>query len=562
MPDFDAIVIGSGISGGWSAKELSERGLKVLVLERGRQIDPKVDYTDTLSPWQRPNLDRVPEDEIARDYFVQRPSSQTNKHFSVKDSEHPYESAERRPFDWLRGYHTGGRSITWGRQSYRLSDIDFEANQRDGHGVDWPIRLADLAPWYDHVERFAGISGQNEGLAQLPDGVFQPPFAFTPGETALKSGVETAFPTRKIIHARVANLTAPTDEQKALGRFACQSRSYCSHGCAFRAYFSSNNATLPAAERTGNYTLISNAIVLGIDYDPATRRVTGVRTIDANSRQTRTYTARVVFLNASAMASAAILLNSISEAYPTGLANRSDQVGRNVMDHLGGAMALGVLPSFSDRYHLGRSPGGIYVPRYANVTEHDTDFVRGFGMQGLSRRAGWTGDRPGIGADFKNANRTPAPWVVYLTAFGEMLPNANNRMTLHTSRKDSWGMPLTVFDVSHGENERAIMRRAAKDAKAMMLAAGAVPLFASADVPQRLEAPGRAIHEMGTARMGRDPATSVLNKWAQAHEVPNLFVTDGAAMTSSACQNPSLTYMALSARAANYAADLMGQGAL
>lgn len=562
MPDFDAIVVGSGISGGWSAKELAERGLKVLVLERGRLVDPKVDFKDTLAPWQRPNLDRIPEDELARDYFIQKPPAETNKHFWVKDSEHPYESAPDRPFDWVRGYHTGGRSITWGRQSYRLSDMDFGANARDGHGVDWPIRSADLAPWYDHVERFAGISGKPEGLDQLPDGIFQPPFEMTPGETTLKSGVERAYPGRKVIHARVAHLTEPTDEQKALGRFTCQSRSYCSRGCAFRAYFSSNNATLPAAERTGNYTLVSNAIVQGLDYDPATRRVTGVRVIDANTRVGRTYTARVVFLNASALASAAILLNSTSEAFPTGLANRSDQVGRNLMDHLMGANALGVLPQFQDRYYSGRAPSGVYIPRYVNVTEHDADFVRGFGLQGLSRRAGWTGDRPGIGAEFKLANRTPAPWIIFLTAFGEMLPNANNRMTLHKTRKDAWGMPVTVFDVTHGANERALMARAAKDAKAMLVAAGATPLFASVDRPQALDAPGRAIHEMGTARMGRDPSTSVLNKWSQAHDVANLFVTDGAAMTSSGCQNPSLTYMALSARAANYAADLMKQGSL
>jgi choline dehydrogenase-like flavoprotein len=562
LPDFDAIVIGSGISGGWSAKELAERGLKVLVLERGRAVDPKVDFKDTLSPWERPNLDRIPQDELARDYFIQKPPNETSKQFWIKDSEHPYETASDRPFDWVRGYQTGGRSITWGRQSYRLSDLDFEANKRDGHGVDWPIRYADLKPWYDHVEMFAGIAGQNEGLAQLPDGVFQPAFAMTPGELALKGGVESAFPSRKVIHARVAHVTDPTDEQKSLGRYACQSRSYCSRGCAFRAYFSSINATLPAAERTGNYTLVSNAIVQGIDYDAATRRVTGVRVVDANTRQGRTYTARVVFLNASALASAAILLNSVSEAFPTGLANRSDQVGRNLMDHLMGANALGVLPKFQDRYHAGRAPSGIYIPRYANVTEPDAAFVRGFGIQGLSRRVGWTADRPGIGADFKAANRTPAPWIIYLTAFGEMLPNANNRMMLHKNRKDSWGMPITVFDVVHGENERALMQRAAKDVKAMVVAAGATLTFASADQPQNLDAPGRAIHEMGTARMGQDPATSVLNKWSQAHDVANLFVTDGAAMTSSGCQNPSLTYMALSARAANYAADLMKQGIL
>jgi choline dehydrogenase-like flavoprotein len=562
MSDFDAIVVGSGMSGGWCAKELSERGFKVLVLERGREIDPKVDYGDTIPPWKRPNLDRVPEVEIAKHYYVQKPARETSKQFWVKDDEHPYETAPERKFDWLRGYHTGGKSIMWARQSYRLSPMDFEANSRDGHGVDWPIRYEDLAPWYDYVERFAGISGQKENLPQLPDGVFQPPFAMTRGEVAFKERVESAFATRKVIHGRTANLTAPTDEQRALGRNACQSRNYCDRGCIFGAYFSSNHATLPAAARTGNYTLVSNAIVQSVEYDPKARRVTGVRVVDAITKQGRTYTAKVVFLNASTIATTAILLNSISEAFPAGLANRSDQVGRNLIDHLGGAMAVGLLNEFQDSYYAGRVPNGIYIPRYANVTEHDTDFVRGFGFQGAARRVGWSGDRPGIGADFKIANRTPGAWFVFVTAFGEMLPHPDNRMTLHRTRKDAWGMPVAVFDVSHGKNDHALMARAAKDAKAMILAAGAVPLAASADRPQDLGPPGRAIHEMGTARMGKDPATSVLNKWCQAHDIANLFVTDGAAMTSGGCQNPSLTYMALSARAANHAADLLKEGAL
>lgn len=561
MPDFDAIVIGSGMSGGWAAKELCERGLKVLVLERGRQLDPAVDYKDSLQPWERPNLDRISEEERQRHYPVQKPG-ETNKQFWVKDDEHPFDSAEGKPFEWLRGYHTGGRSLMWARQTYRLGPQDFESNQRDGHGIDWPIRYRDLAPWYDKVERFAGISGSRDGLDQLPDGVFQPPFEFTPAEEALRDRVRRRFPTRRVIHARCAHLTAPTEEQMALGRSACQSRSYCHRGCSFGAYFSSMSATLPAAERTGNYTMVANAIVEKLEYDPASRRISAVHVMDAATRVRRTYTARVVFLNASTVGSTAIMLNSTSEVFPNGLANRSGELGHNLMDHLTGGFAIGELHEWEDRYHAGRAPGGIYIPRYANITEHDTDFVRGFGFQGMGRRLGWSGNRAGIGADFKAANRTPGPWFVFITAFGEMLPRRDNRMYLHPTRRDAWGQPTVVFDVSHSDNDRKLITRAATDAKAMLEAAGATNIFASADRPLSLGTPGKAIHEMGTARMGADPRQSVLNGWCQAHDVANLFVTDGSAMTSGGCQNPSLTYMALSARAAHHAADLMQENAL
>lgn len=567
MPDFDAIVIGSGMSGGWAAKELCERGLKVLVLERGREIDPSVDFTDMIPPWERPNLDQIPEDEVKRHYWIQHAGaryavSETSKHFWVKDDEHPYETPEGRPFDWLRGYHTGGRSIMWGRQSYRLGPQDFESNKQDGHGVDWPIRYADLAPWYDHVERFAGIAGDRDGLPHLPDGIFQPAFALTAGEKSFKQSVERAFPTRKVIAARVANLTEPTAEQIELGRSQCRSRNFCQRGCAFSAYFSSVSATLPAAARTGNYTLVSNAIVQQLDYDPATRRISGVRVIDALTKQGRTYTARMVFLNASTIPSTMILLNSASEDFPDGLANRSGQLGRNLMDHVSPAITLGVLPGNEDRYHAGRSPGSFYIPRYANITEPDGAFVRGFGFQGAVRRIGARSDGPGVGADFKNGNRKPGPWHIWILPFGEMLPDPNNRITLHASRRDAWGMPVPVIDCVMGPNEHAMMARAALDAKAMLVAAGADIIEAAADAPVAPSAPGNRIHEMGTARMGADPAQSVLNGWCQAHDVDNLFVTDGACMPSGGCQNPSLTYMALTARAAHHAADLARDGVL
>ncbi len=564
MADFDAIVVGSGMSGGWSAKELAERGLKVLVLERGPEIVPDRDYTDTIPPWERPNLDRVPEEEIERHYPKQYGGvayaiKETTKHFWVKDDEHPYEEAEGTRYDWLRGYHTGGRSIMWSRQAYRLGPQDFEANEREGVGVDWPVRYEDIAPWYDHVERFAGIAGSAEGLAQLPDGVFQPAFALTCAEEEFKARVEAAFPGRNVIPARVAHITAATEEQRALGRSNCRVRDRCEHGCVFRAYFSSLNATLPAARRTGNLTLVHNAIVQSIDYDPGTARVTGVRVIDAVSKRTRTYTTRVLFLNASTIASAMILLQSASEAFPNGLANRSDQVGRNLMDHVSGAGASGLIAGFENRTVFGRRPGGIYIPRYANITEHDKPYLRGFGFQGGGTPVGAGGGVAGIGRAFKEAHRAPAPWRVSIGAFGEQLPHPDNRVTLHPSRRDSWGNPIAVFDVTYGDNERIMLAEARKDAIAMLEAAGCTDIR-SAEVD--LTPPGNRIHEMGSARMGRDPATSVLNGWCQAHDVANLFVTDGSFMASSACQNPSLTYMAFSARAANHAADLMAEGGL
>ena len=565
MADFDAIVVGSGMSGGWSAKELTERGLKVLVLERGPEIVPERDYTDRIPPWERPHLDRVPEDEIAEHYPKQYGGvayaiKETTKHFWVKDSEHPYEEAPGTRYDWLRGYHTGGRSIMWSRQAYRLGPQDFEANLREGVGVDWPVRYDDIAPWYDHVERFAGIAGNADGLSQLPDGVFQPAFALTCAEERFKTRVEAAFPGRNVIAARVAHITRATEEQRALGRGRCRVRNRCEHGCTFKAYFSSLNATLPAAERTGNLTMVHNAIVQSIDYDEATGRVTGVRVIDAESREGRTYTARVVFLNASTIASAMILLQSTSEAFPNGLANRSDQVGRNLMDHVSGAGASGLMAGFEDKTVFGRRPGGIYIPRYANVTETDKPYLRGFGFQGSGTPLGAGGRQtPGIGRAFKEAHGNPGPWRIGISAFGEQLPDPDNRVTLHPTRRDRWGNPVAVFDVTYGENERIMLEEARKDAVAMLEAAGCTDIQSS---EVRLTRPGNRIHEMGSARMGRDPATSVLNGWCQAHDVENLFVTDGSFMASAACQNPSLTYMAFSARAANYAADRLAEGTL
>jgi glucoside 3-dehydrogenase (cytochrome c) catalytic subunit len=560
--DFDAIVVGSGISGGWVAKELCERGLKTLVIERGRHVNHRTDYLDFAAPWEVPNRGLVPEAEVAEHYAVQSQCHAFNsatKQWWVRDSEHPYSTPADRPYNWIRGYHLGGRSITWGRQTYRMSDFDFRANQQDGTGVDWPIRYADISPWYDRVERFAGISGATEGLEQLPDGQFLPPMELNCIESAFKKRIEQEFPTRRVTSGRCAHLTEPTAEHIALGRGPCQLRSACERGCGYGAYFSSLSATLPAAQRTGNLTVVTDCIVERLDYDHAKRRISGVRVIDTNTKQGRSYQARVVFVCASTIGTAQILLASQSEYFPRGLANRSDAVGRHLMDHLVGIGASGTHPGFLDRYYYGRRPTGFYLPRYINLTESaGVDFLRGYGFQGYSGRSSWerAGNEAGVGADLKQRLRTPGPWSMQLIGFGEMLPRPDNRVTLHDTRRDRWGLPLVHIDCTHGENERRLADRANRDAVQMLVAAGfenVVPLG-------EVKPPGHSVHEMGTARMGRDPATSVLNAHNQTHDVQNLFITDGSCMTSCGTVNPSLTYMALSARAANYAADRLASG--
>ena len=559
---FDAIVIGSGMSGGIAAKELCERGLKTLVLERGRKLEHGASYTDWMQPWDLPNANLVPEEELARDYPVQGKCyamSAATKDYWVKDSEHPYSTPEGKPFAWIRGYHLGGRSIMWGRQSYRLSDMDFEANARDGHGSDWPIRYADLAPWYDHIEKFIGVAGSKEGLPQLPDGQFLPEFALNDAELMFKKAVEGKFPGRKVISGRVANLSQAQPHHEELGRTSCQNRSICERGCSYGAYHSSLSSSLPAAEKTGNLTIVTDAIVHSIIHDPKSGRVTGVRVIDSNTREGRTYESRMVFGCASAIATAQILLNSKSEANPRGLANSSDMVGRNLMDHLYGLTTAGLMPRGPSTTYHGRRPTGIYIPRFRNVTESGDGFIRGYGYQGGISRMGWRSmalTTPGIGEKLKARTRRPGPWVMYISGFGEMLPHADNRVTLHSTRTDKWGIPIVHIDCELRENERKMAAQIQADGRAMIEAAGG-HVVAKMDEPGT---PGLGIHEMGTACMGKDPKTSVLNRYNQAHDVPNLFITDGSAMASSGCQNPSLTYMALSARAAHHAAQFLKEG--
>ncbi len=561
---FDAIVIGSGMSGGIAAKELCERGLKVLILERGKKIEHGTDYKDQVQPWEWPTNMMIPEDELAKDYAVQRQCyavSEATKQFWVKDSEHPYTTPEGKPFAWIRGYHLGGRSLMWGRQSYRLSEMDFAANAKDGHGSDWPIRYADIKPWYDHVEKFIGVAGSKEGLAQLPDGEFLPEFGLNDGELQLKAAVEAKFPGRKVISGRTANLSVAQPHHEALGRSSCQARSICERGCTYGAYHSSLSSSLPAAEKTGNLTIITDAIVHSLIHDPKTGKITGVKVIDANTKVGKTYEAKVYFLCASAIPSAQILLNSKSEANPNGLANKSDMVGRNLMDHMYALSTIGMMKG-PDSYYKGRRPTGIYVPRFRNLGDEGNDFVRGYGYQGgVSRIAGRSGAMamPGnIGVELKEAARKLGGWMIFMSGFGEMLPNPENRVTLHKDRVDKWGIPILHIDCAQGPNEAKMAKQIMIDGKAMVEAAGGIVINQS----HTPGPPGLGIHEMGTACMGTDPMKSVLNKYNQAHDIANLFCTDGAAMASSGCQNPSLTYMALSARAAHHAAEFLKAGTI
>lgn len=553
---YDAIVVGTGISGGWSAKELTENGLNTLVLERGRDVKHVEDYpTATLDPWELPRANQVPAEE-RKHYQKQMRTGYTiresTKHWWIKDTDQPYE--ERKRFDWIRGYHVGGRSIMWGRQSYRLSPMDFEANAKDGIGVDWPVRYEDIAPWYSHVEKFAGISGEALGLPQLPDSEFLPPMNLNCVEKELRKSMEENF-GRVLTIGRNANLTQPHN-----GRGKCMYRNLCSRGCPYGGYFSSNASTLPAAAATGNMTLRPHSIVNAVIYDEETGKASGVQVVDEQSGEMYEYYAKVIFLNASTVGSTAIMLNSKSDRFPNGLGNDSGELGHNMMDHHFRVGANGVYEGMEDEYYWGRRPTGFYIPRYRNLDGNDRNYIRGFGYQGGASREGWERGvkELAIGSELKNLVSAPGKWTLGMTAFGEMLPDHSNRMWLNYDETDKWGQPVVVFDVEFKENEFK-MREDMKNDAAEMFEAMGLNNVTTFDDPG---APGLGIHEMGTARMGRDPNTSVLNEWNQVHSVPNVFVTDGSCMTSAACQNPSLTYMAFSARAANYAAEQLKKGNL
>ena len=548
---YDAIVVGSGISGGWAAKELCEKGLKTIVLERGRDVKHIVDYhTANKESWEMPHRGRVPKAEIEKHYQKQSRTGYTiseySKHYFVKDDEHPYTEVKR--FDWMRGYHVGGRSLLWGRQSYRMSEMDFAANAKDGHGVDWPVRYKEIAPWYDYVESFAGISGRKEGLAQLPDGQFLPAMDFNCLEEHVANKIKENFDDRIMTIGRVANLTQPHN-----GRGNCQFRNRCIRGCPYGAYFSSQASTLPAAEATGNLTLRPHSVVNSIIYDKETGQAKGVRIIDGETRETKEFYAKVIFLCASALGSTFILMNSKSDRFPNGMGNDSGELGHNLMDHHFRLGASGTYDGFGDKYYVGRRPNGIYIPRFRNLNNKTRmkDFVRGYGYQGGASRTNWRRmvKELSFGAKLKEELATPGPWRMGLTAFGECLPYHENHVKLNNEVLDIYGQPTLTFDCEWKENELNMRKDMMSSAAEMLEAAG----LKNVQEYDRNSWPGLGIHEMGTARMGRDPKTSVLNKWNQLWSVNNVFVTDGAFMTSAACQNPSLSYMAFTARAVDHA---------
>jgi choline dehydrogenase-like flavoprotein len=550
--EFDAIVVGSGISGGWAAKELTEKGLKVLLLERGRAIEHVKDYPNaTKGPWEYPHRGRRTQQMIA-DYPVLKrdyPLNETNLDFWANDKESPYTEVKR--FDWYRGYHLGGRSLMWGRQSYRWSDFDFEANAKDGIAVDWPIRYRDIAPWYSYVEKFAGIQGTRENLPQLPDSEFMPGFALNCGEEFVKTGMEKHYKgKRHLIIGRSANITQPHH-----GRGACQTRNACWLGCIYGAYFSTQSSTLPAARATGNLTLKVHSIVQELVYDKNTKRVSAVRVTDALTRETTEYKAKIIFLCASTLNSTWLLMRSARDIWPDGLGSSSGELGHNLMDHHFRLGASGALDGFEDKYYNGRRPTGFYIPRFVNLFGDKRGYLRGFGYQGGAGRESWSRAvaELGVGGDFKDAMAEPGRWNVGANAFGEMLPVHSNMVRIDETKTDKWGMPVLKIDCAIGENE-TLMRKDMMSEMAEMLEAGGAKDVRTFDNGY---SPGMGIHEMGTARMGRDPKTSVLNANNQLWDAPNVFVTDGSCMTSSAAVNPSLTYMALTARAADCAVQAL-----
>ncbi|MDO6516322.1 GMC oxidoreductase [Zobellia uliginosa] len=556
---YDAIVVGTGISGGWAAKELCEAGLKTLVLERGRMVKHIEDYeTANMDPWDFPNGGKPTKEDIAKQPKQNRTGYTTNaasKMWFVNDLEHPYNEIQR--FDWMRGYHVGGRSLQWGRQSYRWSDIDFEANKNEGIAVDWPVRYKDIAPWYAKVEDYIGVSGEALNLPQLPDSNFLPQMELNCVEEHFKEKVAESFDGRTVTVGRVAHITGTKNFD---GRSKCQFRNRCIRGCPFGAYFSSLSSTLPAAEATGNMTLRPDSIVHEVMYDPDTKRATGVKVIDRETKEAYEFKAKVIFLCASSIASTSILMQSKSDRFPNGMGNDSDQLGRNIMDHHLGVGASGKFDGFDDKYYKGRRPNGVYIPRFRNLggDTNRKDYKRGFGYQGGASRGNWEEliAELSYGKDLKDAILKPGGWTIGIGGFGEVLPYEDNRMTLDYDKLDSWGLPTVTFDAGFKENELNMRKDMMESAIEMLEKAGVRDVKGH----DRETGLGLGIHEMGTARMGRDRKTSVLNGNNQIHDVPNVYVTDGSFMTSASCVNPSLTYMAFTARAANHAVNELKKG--
>ncbi len=546
---YDAIVIGSGISGGWAAKELTEKGLKVLMLERGKNIEHVKDYVNaTKATWEFAHRGTKTQQMIKDHPVLNRdyPLNETNLDWWVDEKESPYTEVKR--FDWFRGYHVGGRSLMWGRQSWRWADQDFEANAKEGVGIDWPVRYKDIAPWYDHVEKFAGISGNKDGIPHLPDGQFMPPMEMTVVEKDVAARIKEMYKgQRHMIIGRTANITEPLP-----GRTNCQYRDKCWLGCPFGAYFSTQSSTLPAAMKTGNLTLRPWSIVTRILYDKDKKRATGVEVLDAENNKTYVYNAKIIFLNASTLNSAWVLMNSATDIWPGGLGSSSGELGHNLMDHHMGGATMGFAEGYEDKYTYGRRANGIYIPRFRNMFGEKRDYLRGFGYQGAGMRG--RGAQPAemlaIGVDLKEALSVPGAWSMFVGGFGETLPYHENQVTLDKTKKDKWGLNILAIDAEIKDNEKKMRVDMVNDAKEMLEKSGLKNVMS---IPFGEPVLGRGIHEMGTARMGADPKTSVLNKWNQVWDAPNVFVTDGSFMASANCVNPSLTYMAFTARAADYA---------
>jgi choline dehydrogenase-like flavoprotein len=552
---YDAIVVGSGISGGWAAKELTEKGLRTIVLEAGRPIDPAIDYVEHVPPYDKRYRGMGDRTRLERYQPIQRQCGACDEYagkFFVNDLDNPYSTPAGKPFSWIRGRQVGGRSIMWGRCVYRWSNLDFEANAKEGIAVDWPLRYKDMAPWWSYVEKFVGIQGRREGLAHLPDGEFQKPWPLNAAEQKSRDILLTKFGGERLItNARLAVLT-----EDHLGRQKCHLCGTCYRGCITLSYFSSINATLPAAKKTGNLTLRPYSVVHSVIYDPRTKRATGVRVVDGNTKEMFDVKARVIFLCASALESTRILLNSATAEFPTGLGNSSGELGHYLMDHIMDGGATGTLPWAKDRREVGRRPDAIYVPRFRNVKTKHPDFLRGYGFEGRADRAGWErgGDMPGFGAAFKKSLIGDlGPWELNLGGFGEMLPRHENYIEIDPHLVDAWGIPALRINCVYSDNEKKMQDDMVVTATEMLEALGATNIRPYKDD----NPPGLVIHETGTARMGRDPKTSVLNSHNQMWDVQNVFMTDGACMTSTANQNPSITYMALTARAVDYAVGQM-----
>lgn len=555
---FDAIVIGSGISGGWAAKEFTEKGLKTLVLERGRDVKHIKDYPTTSQfPWEFPHRGQIPEAIKAANPVISRcyAYKEDAMHFFVKDTDHPY--GQPKPFDWIRGYQVGGKSLMWARQTQRWSDFDFEGPARDGFATDWPIRYKDIAPWYSHVEKFVGISGNKDGLPNLPDGEFLPPLELSCVENYFKDFVKDNYKDRQVIYARCAHLTQPKQIHLDQGRGQCQKRDLCHRGCPFGGYFSSNSSTIPWAEKTGNLTLRPFSVVHSIIFDEQKGKATGVRVVDTNTKEMMEYYAKVIFVNAAAVNTNAVLLNSTSHRFPNGLGNDSGVLGKYFAFHSYRGRISGQYEGFKDSTTDGRTPTSAYLPRFRNVHKQETDFLRGYAA-GFSSDRGSHTNTDGFGKTLKDQlfNSETGPWYVGSHMMGETIPKEISTVTLDSQKKDEWGIPQININVDYDDNDEKMLKDFFEQMTDMFTKAG----FTNIHTSDSKQAPGLDIHEMGGVRMGNDPKTSMLNKWNQMHACNNVFVTDGACMTSTSTQNPSLTYMALTARAVDYAVQQLKKG--